>query len=79
MVVCAHESLTLMAVGFKDGTVVTVKGNLTRDRISTMKVVHSEPTPGVYVTGEPLSLSLLPCSFSHVYFSLSVRPGVQTG
>jgi hypothetical protein len=51
MVVCAHESMTLMAVGFKDGTVVTVKGNLTRDRLSTMKVVHSESTPGVYVTG----------------------------
>ena len=50
--VCAHESMTLMAVGFKDGTVVTVKGNLTRDRLSTMKVVHSESTPGVYVTGE---------------------------
>ncbi|CAI8032330.1 Vacuolar protein sorting-associated protein 11 homolog [Geodia barretti] len=51
MVVCAHESMTLMAVGFKDGTVVTVRGNLMRDRLSTMKVVHSESTPGVYATG----------------------------
>jgi hypothetical protein len=51
MVVCAHENMTLMAVGFKDGTVVTIRGNLMRDRLSSMRVVHSEPTPGVYVTG----------------------------
>ena len=62
MVVCAHESMTLMAVGFKDGTVVTVRGNLTRDRLSNMKVVHSETTAGVYVTGElsPVSSLLSP-------------------
>ena len=51
MTLCAHENMTLMAVGFKDGTVVTIRGNLTRDRLSTMRVVHSETTPGTYVTG----------------------------
>ena len=56
-----------MAVGFKDGTVVTVKGNLTRDRLSTMKVVHSESTPGVYVTGELINSlpSLYTRTFTH--------------
>ena len=53
MVVCAHENMTLMAVGFKDGTVSTIRGNLTRDRLSAVKVVHSENTPGVYITGTP--------------------------
>ena len=52
MVVCAHENMALMAVGFKDGTVVTLRGNLTRDRLSAMKVVHKETAPGVYATGE---------------------------
>lgn len=52
--VCAHENMMLIAVGFKDGTVVTIRGNLTRDRMSSMKVVHSEGTPGVYVTGRPV-------------------------
>lgn len=67
MVVCAHENMSLMAVGFKDGTVVTVRGNLTRDRLSTMKVVHNESTPGVYATGmmtsvlPPLDLPYLYC------------------
>ena len=60
MVVCAHESMTLLAVGFKDGTVVTVKGNLTRDRLSSMKVVHSETTLGVYVTGQLLLMPTIP-------------------
>ena len=49
--VCVHENMSMMAVGFKDGTVVIIRGNLTRDRFSTMRVVHSEATPGVYVTG----------------------------
>ena len=62
MVVCSHESMTLLAVGFKDGTVVTVKGNLTRDRLSSMKVVHSETTLGVYVTGQLLLMPTIPFS-----------------
>jgi hypothetical protein len=43
MVVCAHESMTLMAVGFKDGTVVTVRGVY-----ATGELVNS--LPGLYTT-----------------------------
>ena len=58
-----------MAVGFKDGTVVTVRGNLMRDRLSTMKVVHSESTPGVYATGE--LVNSLPGLYTTIYTSLA--------
>lgn len=71
MVVCAHENMMLMAVGFKDGTVVTIRGNLTRDRLSTMKVVHSEDSPG-YVTGTCLVRSTAICS----NYPLPFRAGI---
>ena len=50
--VSAHENMNLIAVGFKDGTVVTIRGNITRDRQSRVRVIHSEDGPGVYVTGQ---------------------------
>lgn len=73
MVVCAHENMMLMAVGFKDGTVVTIRGNLTRDRLSTMKVVHSEDSPGVYVTGTCRSGAQLPAVTSPSPSGLAFR------
>ena len=52
MAVSAHENMSMIAVGFKDGTVIIIRGNITRDRSSRHRVVHTEDTPGVYVTGE---------------------------
>lgn len=54
MCLSAHENMNLIAVGFKDGTVLLIKGNITRDRLSRIKVVHEETEPGVYITGESL-------------------------
>lgn len=51
MCVTAHENMTLIAVGFKDGTVILIRGNITRDRLSRIKVVHQETEAGAYVTG----------------------------
>ena len=51
MAISAHENMTMIAVGFKDGTVILVRGNITRDR-TRHRIVHTEETPGVYVTGE---------------------------
>ncbi len=48
----AHENMNLIAVGFKDGTVLLIRGNITRDRLSRIKAVHQENEPGVYITGE---------------------------
>ena len=51
MCICAHENTNLIAIGFKDGTVTTVRGNIMRDRQSRQKIVHEESEPGTYVTG----------------------------
>ena len=50
--ICAHENTNIMAVGFKDGSVLLLKGNITRDRISKNRVIHRELEPGVHITGE---------------------------
>ena len=52
MCLTAHENMNLIAVGFKEGTVIVIRGNITRDRLSRIKVVHQETEKGVYVTGE---------------------------
>jgi len=54
MCLTAHENMNLIAVGFKDGTVILIKGNITRDRLSRMKAVHkeTEAQQGTYVTGK---------------------------
>ncbi|XP_064382449.1 vacuolar protein sorting-associated protein 11 homolog [Halichondria panicea] len=49
--VTAHENMNLIAVGFKDGTVLLIRGNITRDRLSRIKPVHHESEPGIYITG----------------------------
>ena len=49
--ICAHENTNIMAVGFKDGSVLLLKGNITRDRISKNRVIHRELEPGVHITG----------------------------
>ena len=54
MCLTAHENMNLIAVGFKEGTVIVIRGNITRDRLSRIKVVHQETEKGVYVTGECL-------------------------
>ncbi len=58
MCICAHENSNLIAVGFKNGTVVVLKGEITRDKQSRQKIVHEAPTKNkdkemetVYVTG----------------------------
>ena len=64
MAISAHENMTMIAVGFKDGTVLLIRGNITRDRLSRQRLLHEESTAGVYITGE----CQLPCS-SHVLTS----------
>ena len=32
-VVCVHENLSQMAVGYEDGTVIVVRGDVTRERL----------------------------------------------
>ena len=59
MCLTAHENMNLIAVGFKDGTVILVRGNITRDRLSRIKVVHQESEVGAYVTGEQFLMWLL--------------------
>jgi hypothetical protein len=51
MAICAHENMNIIAVGFKDGNVIILRGNITRDRQSRQRIVHEEQEPGVYVTG----------------------------
>ena len=48
----AHENMTMIAVGFKTGMVILIRGNITRDRSSRHKILYMEETPGVHVTGE---------------------------
>jgi len=52
MAITAHENMNLIAVGFKDGTVVLIRGNIARDRQSRMKTVHEESQSGVYISGQ---------------------------
>ena len=53
MAITAHENMNMIAVGFKNGTVLMIRGNIARDRQSRIRVVHEEATPGVgvYITG----------------------------
>ena len=52
MCICAHENSNLIAIGFKNGTVVVLKGEITRDKQSRQKIVHeAESMETVYVTG----------------------------
>ena len=57
MSICAHENMNLIAVGFKDGTVVVLRGNITRDRQSRQRIIHEENEANVYVTGKLYTLS----------------------
>lgn len=41
---CVHENMTLMAVGFADGTVSLIKGNILHDRIRH-SIVHTDTVP----------------------------------
>ena len=51
MSVCAHENMNMIAVGFQNGTVIVIRGNITRDRMSRVRIVHEEKGERVYVTG----------------------------
>ena len=53
MAVCAHENMNMIAVGFQNGTVIVIRGNITRDRMARIRIVHEEDLKGdrVYVTG----------------------------
>ena len=64
MAITAHENMTMIAVGFKNGTVLLIRGNIARDRQSRQRVVHEEKEPGVYVSGKRVALhfNLLPTS-----------------
>ena len=48
---CAHENMNMIAVGFQNGTVIVIRGNITRDRTSRVRIVHEEKGDRVYVTG----------------------------
>lgn len=52
MAITAHENMNMIAVGFKDGSVLMIRGNITRDRQSRFRVIHNEQSPGEYVTGD---------------------------
>lgn len=52
MAITAHENMNMIAVGYKDGTVILIRGNITRDRMSRHRIVHQEETPRVYITGK---------------------------
>lgn len=52
MAITAHENMNLIALGYKDGTVQLMKGNITRDRASRQSTIHKEDEPGVYITGQ---------------------------
>ena len=57
MAITAHENMNMIAVGFKDGTVLLLHGNIARDRQSRVRQVHEEKAQdekaqGIYVTGK---------------------------
>ena len=55
MAITAHENMNMIAVGFKDGKVLLIRGNIARDRQSRLRVVHEEErNSGVYITGMAL-------------------------
>ena len=43
--------MNMIAVGFQNGTVIVIRGNITRDRMSRHRIVHEEKGDRVYVTG----------------------------
>lgn len=45
---CVHPSLTLMAVGFEDGSIMLYRGDLTRERKNKIKILKDS---GVVITG----------------------------
>ena len=53
MAFVVHENLNMIAVGFKDGTVVLYRGSILRDHKLHPRIIHSEPAPTVY-TGDPV-------------------------
>ena len=63
MAVCAHENMNMIAVGFQNGTVIVIRGNITRDRMSRVKIVHEENLKGdrVYITGTGHKLCTCTC------------------
>jgi len=44
-VVCVHENLSQMAVGYEDGTVIVVRGDVTRERQNRQRLVHQDKYP----------------------------------
>ena len=74
MAICAHENMNLIAVGYKDGTVVILRGNITRDRQSRQRIVHKEDEPGIYVTGNQTFISLI----SLVIILFMYRSGISS-
>ncbi|XP_024946618.1 vacuolar protein sorting-associated protein 11 homolog isoform X2 [Cephus cinctus] len=51
---CVHSSLTLMAVGFGDGSIMLYRGDLTRERKNKIKVLKDSSAP---ITGLALKTS----------------------
>eukprot|EP00795_Rhopilema_esculentum_P008547 gene8547-14548_t len=47
-IICVHENLSQMAIGFEDGTVIIVRGDVTRERQARQRLVHQDKYP---VTG----------------------------
>ena len=42
---CVHENMTMIAVGFADGSVSLIKGNILHDRSIRHLVVHTDTVP----------------------------------
>ncbi|XP_011305315.1 vacuolar protein sorting-associated protein 11 homolog [Fopius arisanus] len=42
---CVHQSLTLMAVGFTDGSIMLYRGDLTRERKNKIKILKDSTAP----------------------------------
>lgn len=51
---CVHQSLTLMAIGFADGSIMLYRGDLTRERKNKIKILKDSNTP---ITGLAIKTS----------------------
>ena len=53
---CVHENMSMIAVGFADGTVSLMKGNILHDRSIRHVIVHTDTVP---VTSECCVLCIM--------------------
>ena len=56
MALSVHEDMNHIAVGFGDGTVIVIFGNIILDKTTKLRAVHSESAPGVHITGQSVDI-----------------------